>query len=167
MPKSCMVPSALDCCERRELSRTLYVHLGPRKTGTTAIQGLLRRHRDAPVIYPRVGLWPDGAHHGLVFKFLGKERKGKVPAQSMKEMLDSVAASAAGSNRDVIISSEALHPGRDIAGFVDAVAQCLPQPVKIEFLVICREHFSRASSWYNHRVRSGERDGPDAFLETR
>ncbi|HLY04338.1 MAG TPA: hypothetical protein VKR31_01180 [Rhizomicrobium sp.] len=149
------------------MSRTLYVHLGPRKTGTTAIQGLLRRHEDPPVIYPKVGLWPDGAHHGLVFKFLGKNRKGKVPAQSLQEMLDSIAASAAGNDRDIIISSEALHQKRDIAGFVEAVVLCLPQPVKVEFLVICREHFSRVSSWYNHRVRSGERESPDEFLEAR
>lgn len=153
--------------ELSKLSRTLYVHLGPRKTGTTAIQGLLRRHSDPPVIYPKVGLWPDGAHHGLVFKFLGKNRKGKVPAQSIQEMLDSIAACAAGSDRDIIISSEALHEKRDIAGFVAAVAHCLPQPVKIEFLVICREHFSRMSSWYNHRVRSGEKEAPDEFLEKR
>lgn len=143
------------------------MHLGPRKTGTTAIQGLLRRHEDPSVIYPKVGLWPDGAHHGLVFKFFGKKRKGKVPAQSIDEMLDSVASSAAGSDRDIIISSEALHQKRDIAGFVEAIAHCLPQPVKVEFLVICREHFSRASSWYNHRVRSGEQESPDEFLKTR
>jgi len=151
--------------ELRKLSRTLYVHLGPRKTGTSAIQSALLRRDSSEVIYPKVGLWQDGAHHGLVFKFFGEDRKGKGSAQTFREMLDEIAAVTAVNDHNVVISSEALRPGRDIAGFVDAVAHCLPQPVIVEFLIVCREHFSRASSWYNHRTRSGKQEPPDEFLE--
>ena len=60
------------------MPRTLYLHVGPRKTGTSALQHILRNHDNSIVVYPKVGLWGDGSHHGLVFRFFGVDRSGKI-----------------------------------------------------------------------------------------
>ena len=66
--------------EKREMGPsepTAYLHVGTHKTGTTAIQGLLRDL--APdlaahgLLYPRSGIFIAG-HHNLVFELMGDER---------------------------------------------------------------------------------------------
>ncbi|HTW31951.1 MAG TPA: hypothetical protein VMD76_09745 [Candidatus Sulfotelmatobacter sp.] len=55
------------------MARKLFVHVGPRKTATSAIQDCLRRHDNSIVIYPKVGLEGPGCHHGLVYAFAGRD----------------------------------------------------------------------------------------------
>lgn len=48
--------------------RTLYLHCGPPKTGTSAIQAHLRDNACHPdLLYPQAGQWGDGVHHCLTF----------------------------------------------------------------------------------------------------
>lgn len=46
----------------------------------TAVQQLFRNRPELGVIYPRVGLWVDGAHHNLTFNFFGGSARLKWPA---------------------------------------------------------------------------------------
>lgn len=151
------------------MSRTLYVHLGPRKTGTSAIQAVLRSHDNSTIIYPKVGLWGDGSHHGLVFAFFGESRKPRqkiVAPGDIDRLLRKLVREANSSDRNILISSETLGEGRDFEAFIVQLLSSLSMtPGQVEILVGCREHFSRAASLYNHRLRgSNEQREPDEFL---
>lgn len=150
------------------MPRTLFVHIGPRKTATTAIQHLLSRHDNSIVIYPKVGLWGPGSHHGLVFKFFGEQRDGRVVKGNLDEMLHAISREVRDTTQDIVISSEALE-SRDVGSFVHGLLnQINDSMIKVEVIFTCREHFSRAASWYNHRLRarkSAEKRTPDRFLQ--
>jgi hypothetical protein len=46
------------------LERKLFIHVGPMKTGTTALQTFLRDHDGSLVLYPKkTGQYDPGAHH--------------------------------------------------------------------------------------------------------
>lgn len=144
------------------MPRTLFVHIGPRKTATSTIQQVMRNHDNSVVIYPKVGLWDDGSHHGLVFSFFDRRRKPQADTQSLFE---DIARETRGSDLNVLISSETLNAEQDIEAFIGALLPYIDsETANVEILIACREHFSRVASLYNHRLRSGERVHPDEFL---
>jgi hypothetical protein len=126
----------------------------------------LRNHDNSIVVYPKVGLWGDGSHHGLVFRFLDIDRSGKGPSEDIRTLFRAVREEAEKSNRDIVISSEALRTGTDVRAFVEALRPHVGgESTAVELLVVYREHFARAASWYNHRIRAiGETRTPDEFL---
>lgn len=147
--------------------RTLYLHVGPPKTGTSAIQHALRAHDDSVVIYPKVGLWADGAHHNLVFNFFEIYLWPQMVKRSRAELLDELSQSFGASERDVVISSEVLFGRAGLGHFVDALASLSSSPIAIEAIAVCREHFALAASQYNQQVKDPvtmERDTPDDYL---
>ena len=142
------------------------MHVGPRKTGTSALQHILRNHDNSIVIYPKVGLWGDGSHHGLVFRFFGVDRSGKGPKEDIGTLFRAVEKEVERNGNNIIISSETLRAGTDIGGFIKALRPYVGgDSTAVELLVVYREHFARAASWYNHRIRAvGETRTPDEFL---
>ena len=150
------------------LARTLYLHVGPAKTGTSAIQGVLRRHDNSVVIYPKIGLWKDGSHHALVFNFFQEYGRTGVKREDADLLFAKIAEEAKQSQRDLAISSEALSGQRNLNEFVGALQRHLdPEPFRVELVVVVREHFERAASAYNQRVKAAEtceRRDPDQFL---
>jgi hypothetical protein len=150
------------------LARTLYLHVGPAKTGTSAIQDVLRRHDNSVVIYPKIGLWKDGSHHNLVFNFFQKYTRARVMREDAGLLFAKIGEEARQSQRNLAISSEALAGQRNLDDFVGALQRHLgPEPFRVELIVVVREHFEHAASTYNQRVKDGEtcelRD-PDQFL---
>jgi hypothetical protein len=149
------------------LTRTLFVHVGPAKTGTSAVQDILRAHDNAVVIYPKVGLWPDGSHHNLVLNFLGDFSRAEVVPENVEELFDRIADEAVGSDRDVVISSEILAGHKRAADFIHALRARLGANWRVEILFVVRDHLERAASIYNQRVKDPvfcERRDPDQFL---
>jgi len=148
--------------------RKLYLHIGPAKTGTSAIQHALRAHDDTVVIYPKVDLWADGAHHNLVFNFFEIYLRPEMVKRSRAELLAELSKAFCASDRDIVISSEALFGQTKLDNFIDTLASLVENPVAIEIIVVCREHFGRAASQYNQQVKDPvtmERDTPDVFLQ--
>lgn len=149
--------------------RKLLLHVGPPKTGTSALQTVLSTLDDPGFLYPRVGLWDaDGAHHGLVFNFYGEYRHGEVPRLDLPEMLAEIGALArAHPERDLVISSEELAE-RDIPPLVAALSEAVEdETLSPEIIFVCREHWARASSLYNQYVKDGFvglRMDPDDYL---
>jgi hypothetical protein len=147
------------------LSRTLYVHVGPGKTGTSALQAVLRDHDNSVVIYPRAGRWRGGAHHDLVYNYIGQFEHPQVTREDIDALFERIASEARGSQLPVLISSELLSLQRNGIEFIETLKSRLDGHCDVEILFTIREHFERAASDYIQRVRSrGLVEGPDRFL---
>jgi hypothetical protein len=122
------------------------------------------------VIYPKVGLWDDGAHHNLVFNFFGQYQWPGMTRVDTDRLLTDVTHALDASERDAIISSETLSERADIERFVRALTS-LPvrYPMTVELLVVCREHFELVASNYSQSVTVdlfSERKAPDEYLRS-
>jgi hypothetical protein len=149
------------------LARTLYLHLGPAKTGTSAIQHTLSRHDGSVVLYPKAGLWGDGSHHNLVLNFFGDYERPEMVRQDADRLLEEIARQARESDRDLVISSEILAGRRNLGPLVDSLKHAIGSNIRVVLVVVLREHLERAASLYNQRVKDAvfaERRDPDAFL---
>jgi hypothetical protein len=150
--------------------RTLFIHVGPAKTGTSAIQDVLRKHDNSAVIYPKVGLWADGSHHNLILNFYEDYARPEVVRENIDGLLDRIGAEAGTSHRNVVISSEILGGRQRPGKFIRALAARLGPDFEVEIVAGIREHFERAASVYNQRVKDAvtrETCDPDEFLVER
>lgn len=150
--------------------RKLFVHVGPMKTGTTAIQSCLREQDWSSLIYPKKFLYA-GAHHTLVFNFFGDKRTRVSGIVDVAELLEEIRTLANDNDRDVIISSEALVPMAwqphfaEPGALIRAILPCFGEPAPdVEILIGCREHFSWAASAYSQTLKGNEKCDPDEFL---
>src|SRR5580704_9053599 len=92
-----------------EVPRKLYVHVGPRKTATSAIQQMLLDHGNSAVCYPRVGLGGPAnyrGHHALVFSHFGESRRSGYSKVDPSELFGAVRDEVREDNRNILISSE-------------------------------------------------------------
>lgn len=106
--------------------RTLYLHVGWSKTGTSAIQMQLQVQKDQlldkKILYPQSLQWPDHSHHpfALSFQANGSYASDMSPKQAIQKLQDELNASNA---TDVLISSE-LSPfyfnNTDFKNFADS-----------------------------------------------
>jgi hypothetical protein len=151
-----------------ERVRTLYLHVGPAKTGTSAVQHILRNHDNSTIIYPKVGMWADGSHHNLVLNYFGDYARPEMVRENAESLFARIGEEARASDRDLLISSEILAGRRNLGEFVQALQKQLGgDPFRVEAVMVAREHFERAASLYNQRVKdavSAEPRNPDAFL---
>lgn len=146
------------------MTRRLYIHVGPRKTATSTIQRILAGHDNSIVLYPGVGHGRAApgqvnGHHHLVREFFRENGSGDA-------LMDSLAAECRRTERDIVLSCELLD-SKDIGAFAQSLLDRLDSTLKVEILLACREHFSRAASWYKHRMRLRKLDEdrlPDQFL---
>jgi hypothetical protein len=149
------------------LTRTLFLHVGPAKTGTSAVQHVLQRHDNSIVLYPKVGLWADGSHHNLVLNYFGEYTRPEVVRENPADLLARIGREARQSDRNIVISSEILAGRKDLTGFTAALEREVGESLRVELVMVVREHFERAASLYNQRVKdgvTGEKRDPDAFL---
>ncbi|MGD0189700.1 MAG: hypothetical protein ABSD74_03045 [Rhizomicrobium sp.] len=149
------------------MTRRLLIHIGPAKTGTSAVQHVLRSHDNSVVLYPKAGRWPDGSHHNLAFNFFEVYGRAEVVRESADNLFDRIATEARQSGRDVLVSSEVLAGRKRLPQFVEALLAKLGPEFEPEVLCVVRDHFERASSVYNQRVKDAafnEQREPDEFL---
>lgn len=149
-------------------ARKLYLHVGPAKTGTSAVQSLLSSDDHAGLIYPKVGLWADGSHHNLVFNYCGDAHRPEIARAEPAELLARIGEETRARSGSVVISSELLANGVDTRKFAEAMLSFLePADWSTEILFVAREHFERAASCYNQDVKDSvtmERREPDDYL---
>lgn len=149
------------------MARTVYLHLGPAKTGTSAVQYILSRHDGSIALYPRTGLWPDGSHHNLVLNFFGDYQRPEMVRVDPDQLLAQIGLEARASDQAVVLSSEILAGRRTLNEFATAVQAAIGEECRVVLVVVAREHRERAASLYNQRVKDavhGEIRDPDAFL---
>ena len=145
---------------------TLFIHVGPPKTGTSAIQHLLRYHDESIVIYPKTALWADGSHHNLAFNFYGNFQRPEVVRIDIETTFQQIAAQARCTGRNIVISSEQL-VSTDVGRFITALRDHLDTTWCVEIILVCREHYERAASLYNQAVKDfvcGEKRLPGDYL---
>lgn len=149
--------------------RTLYLHVGPDKTGTSAIQRVLSSLDSSAIHYPVTGRWSDGAHHLLVFALGGIRLHGKTDIPTFAAVAEDLRSELSASHGDVVISSEAFDP-HSLADFLDRFAPLIRRRFeRTVVLFVLREPVTRAASAYNQAVKDPvrrERREPDAFLLT-
>ena len=159
------------------LPRKLYLHVGPAKTGTTIIQSTLAEHDNSVVLYPKVGLAGSGAHHNLLWNFHGQRGRRQFVEADINELFAEIGQIATDSPLNIVISSESMMPpgdaAKDIAANLDSFIRSLlphfgPDPPEVEIVVVVREHFERAASYYSNqlqrRLRKGFKMTPDEVL---
>ena len=78
------------------------MHVGPAKTGRSAIQHALVTAEDGPFSYPKVGLWSDGSHHNLVFSVFPQDRRPEAKVLAFEDAMRQLRAEAARSDKDVL-----------------------------------------------------------------
>jgi hypothetical protein len=152
------------------LERKLFIHVGPMKTGTTALQNFLRDHDGSLVLYPKTGQFGSGAHHNLVYNFLGDFSNSSTVREDCESLFKRIAAESRRSNAPVIISSELLVLQGSIGKFIETLLGYLDGNFEVEILYAVREYFARAASIYSQTlkdIRYIERSSPDEFIIAR
>lgn len=151
------------------MTRTLYLHCGPAKTGTSAIQAYLRDNSHHPdLLYPQTGQWGDGAHHHLAFALQGMTARGPVQVEPLDRLHGALTAELAASDaRDMLISSEGLTPKDALPAFHREFADLVAGFDRVVTLVVLRHPLERAASAYNQNIKDqviAEKRLPDAYL---
>lgn len=82
------------------------MHLGPSKTGTSAIQGFFRDQGASSILYPKTGRWPDGSHHNLPFAFDGKTQYGGIDIPPWEQLCQELDKEISSYKNNILISSE-------------------------------------------------------------
>ena len=147
--------------------RTLAIHVGPPKTGTSAVQKVFVTTRRPGILYPSTGRWPDGAHHVVIFALRGIARVGDVEIPPRAEVIGSLLSEIRGCDDDVLISSEALTPAT-FRLLLDELGPVLGRFDRIVALFVAREPIAGAASSYNQHVKDsmiGEGRSPDPWLD--
>lgn len=149
--------------------RKLYVHIGPTKTGTSALQNTLSRLDGSVILYPKAGQHdPHKSHHGLVMAFF--KNSPEAAKHDAKSVFEQLASQVGSSKSDVVISSEWLMK-RGAPKFIRHVLRVLGDDSwEVEVLFGCRDHFERAASAYSQIIKgpeSSEQRDPDEYLRER
>lgn len=150
--------------------RTLFVHLGPPKTGTTALQKYLTANAPDTLIYPRSGTHRSAGHHALAEAISGQAAffgPGLAPDEILKQVKEELRRS----DKDAIISSEAfwsfLFDSEDyLAKMHRWFSEVCENTV---YLCTLRHPLARAASLYKQLVVNVVlplQTGPDEFLKS-
>lgn len=145
------------------MRRKLFIHLGPSKTGTSAIQGFFRDCCSKSILYPETGRWSDASHHKLVFAHEGKHKHGLIDIPLWADLSEQLDKEISHSTQDILISSEL-----STLGFVKGLITSLKKyQFEISLILVVRNPLERAASAYNQHVKDevvGLTDNPDEFL---
>lgn len=109
------------------MKKTLYLHIGRPKTGSTALQTFLHRNRDAleqqGICYPKTGLYQKASHKLSLVLLPELPDYGAVEEESCEQLYDDLVSEARNSSAPaVVVSSEnfwLVDPGRLPAALKD------------------------------------------------
>lgn len=146
--------------------RKLILHIGPSKTGTSAIQSFFRDNKPDGILYPETGRWPDGSHHKLVFAYQGKQKYGLIHIPLWKQLLCSLEEEIDASSEDILISSE-----MSSVEFVEGLQPLVRKfNLNLHLILVARNPVERAASAFNQGVKDavvGMSQDPKSYLIAR
>lgn len=149
------------------MKRTLYIHVGPSKTGTSAIQSVFRNLRDERLTYPQTGRWADGSHNLLSLSIKGEARLGNVEIPPMEEVIAEISAEISAAPNDCLISSEGLNHWGRYSRLLTALEPATRDFDEVRPIVTLRHPVERCASEYNQAVKDpmdGKTSLPDDYL---
>ncbi|MEM7598551.1 MAG: hypothetical protein AAF382_12725 [Pseudomonadota bacterium] len=147
--------------------RRLFLHLGPAKTGTSAVQAVFRDLDDPRLTYPKTGQWPDGSHNLLSFALKGWETRGTAKIPELDTLLPAITEELNAAQTDALISSEMLCNPKTYAALHHHLADPIAGFDQVIPLITLRHPIERAASAYNQQVKDahfGLASLPDDFL---
>lgn len=149
--------------------RSLYIHVGPAKTGTSAVQGTLRTTTPPGLSYPKTGQWGDGAHHLLVWALAGLKMRGDQSIPEIDDLLPALVEELDAAPGDVLISSEAFNAKTSGSALLEKLSPTLDR-LSLDPVVVMavRDPVARISSVYNQAVKDtvrAETRAPDTFMD--
>ena len=154
--------------EHVPMSRTLYIHVGPSKTGTTAIQSIFQDLCENRLTYPKAGRWPDGSHNLLYFSINGLSGSGRnIEVPPMAELIAEISSEISKAPHDCLISSEALNRRSDYTRMLELLHPATRDFDQVRPILTLRHPLERFASNYNQAVRDpmhGETALPDDYL---
>jgi hypothetical protein len=146
------------------MKRKLYIHVGPHKTATSAIQGYFVAQGTSSLLYPKTGRWTDGAHHKLSFAARGINDYGTIAVPPWGELLEALDKEIAASTKGILLSSEEATPA-----LINALAPIIAKhDLMLIFILVLRNPIERAASLYNQWVKdpaTGVDEDPDVYLK--
>ena len=138
--------------------KSLYIHIGTGKTGTSALQAFLKKNQEALKIndfcYAQSGLIGD-SHHRACFNFARNEPNRK--AETLRILSQLKAEIEKGSLNNYIISSENF-PGLT-SEEIQLIKETLGDEISIKFIVYIRRQDQYVESWYSQVIKTGEDPG--------
>ncbi|MEP1553265.1 MAG: hypothetical protein ABJJ44_19550 [Paraglaciecola sp.] len=146
------------------MARKLFLHVGPAKTGTSAIQAHFKAHECSTLYYPETGRWPDGAHHKLIFSIRQQRQYGNISIPEWQSLKDSLLAEISATPKNILISSEMCQPNF-LVHIKDVIED---QQLEVVVIMVYRPSAERAASVYNQNVKDsvvGESALPDEFIK--
>lgn len=145
------------------MKRKLYIHVGPSKTGTSAIQKFFRDEEVNSILYPKTGQWPDGSHHKICFSFHEKKQYGPINIPAWEKVLSNLREELSSSSQNVLISTEAA-----TLPFVRLLmSELADYNFDIILIMVARNALERAASAYNQSVKDaviGTSEEADNYL---
>jgi len=150
--------------------RTLYIHVGPAKTGTSAIQHYFAGLDLPDLTYPRSGQWPDRSHNMLGFSLGRAKRWGAVEVAPLEELAPKFSAELDNAEQDALISSEGLANPEIYGTLLTTFAPAIARFDRVVPIFVIRHPVEAVASRYNQAVKDsylGEKTLPDAYLTLR
>ncbi len=151
-----------------ERKRILHVHVGPPKTGTSAIQHYFAGLNSGTITYPTTGRWPDGSHNMLTFALAGTPNWGAIEIEPLPKLIRALSHELEAARGDVLISSEGFADPQTYRKFLARFEGPLARFDRIVPILVLRHPVERVASLYNQAVKDahlGETLLPDAYLE--
>jgi hypothetical protein len=168
-----MMDNTMDKLEpvARSSMKTIILHIGYPKTGTSSLQWFLHKHRNAVrrqgVYYPLTGQAADHAHHGLAFSLGANAQEGSSRDQvtqlfaSLATEIDQCGADTVVLSSEVFLANlERLRGSQELAAILDGRARRIICFVRRQKTFL--ESLYYQSIW-DPNVRFAK--GPDAFIE--
>lgn len=137
-------------------AKTLYLHVGMDKTGTSAIQNFIyhnkdRIRKDIDLCYPSTGIWSDFSHHFFAFSAL--EQHGHSIGDLSELFLTLIRES--GESKNVLLSSECFFKIPIKEGFDALRKQIANHFNAVKVIIYVRRQDEWVESRHKHSIISG------------
>lgn len=144
------------------MKKTIYIHIGTWKTGTTSIQRYFAEHRQkfkaAGLLYPG----KDNAHHQFVDDLISWGRKKEKISEYNLSIIEEIVNSE---ENFILLSSESFHAKNAYNELLSFLSQYLQCEYEVKIIMYLRSQDTIIESFYAQRIFEGYSIDFKTFLE--